>query len=1449
MTDFYSTEILKEEKKQDFFAKEVKTVQKPKQLKKPGWVAEGLKQTGKDILGSFKDVPAQIADLLNLPATLLRTPRPPMKSKLVKETLPYIGKKIVEEPLFEAEVPVFTPRNIPKLLAGKFRQLETTPVAPTPLELGVIGGIPAYHALRSTAGRLQWNAALDQAIQSEKMRGAIMKNITPLETILNQAGIRLPKDLPLNDKVSVIISQARKSPTLGDALIKLTKGKIKPIAPLKPLPKGAPVPGPAKPIKPERPIKDFYMKEVIKEPVLAQEAMKYKTVEEFVAAQNEILKGNDVPKEYKENIFKLEVRPIQELNQSDYIEPAEWKQEYSKEMLKDIKKGKKLPPILINEEGDILDGNHRYEAYKKAGINNVQVAVATDVTKSQLTDIWKQATGKPTQPPEIQAFPGVMAPEVPPVAPGVLPPAEIIKRSKIIKNLGLKLDVPIRPGGFGGAEVSTRKAIGIYKPRPDIIRWKSGGVGTIAHEVGHFLDDNFSELSKMIQASRPEIGPLDYDKMKQRANEGFSEFLRYWVTQPEAAAKKAPAFHAKFEGWLNSNPDVRTILNSARTDYQTWLSMPPADKVKSQISFEPEIQRQGIKHTLDNLYGKVIDELAPLQRYTDLAKKLGTKIHDEDNPYVLARLLKGVAGKATHFLNHKTFNTKLEITGSGLREILDPVKNNLADFSTYLVARRVPELSKRGKVTGISKQDALSTIVELNKKYPQFAEAAKEVYAYQDRLLQYAFESGLIAPKDVLKMKEFNQSYVPFYRVFEELQRQGHMGDTLANLSSPIKRMTYRGSEREIIDPIENIMKNTYAIINTADRNAVGRGMIVLAKQHKELGRLFEKIATPLTKVATVDIGKQLEQRFARDPVLADIPEEVMGTVIDLFRPAFFTPRENVITVMQGGKKELYYVDPDIYKTMMGLNKEEISMIIKLISYPARWLRAGATTLSPEFLARNPLRDQFSAYVYSKTGYRPGVDLLRGIFNLVGKSDLYWEWVRAGGEHATIVSVDRDYMRKNLTDLFQRNWKQAINPLRWMQGLSEFGEQGTRLGEFIRGRTKGMSKKAAAFTSRNVTLDFAKMGSKIKTLNKITAFMNANIQGLNRPFQAFRERPGATWAKVISGITLPSIILYILNRKDKGYQELPRWQKDLFWIVRIPAKTPSGQIMLRIPKPFELGIIFGSVPERVLEFIDSKDPAAFDKLEQTIIEGAYLNPTQWIPTALNAPLENLTNWSFFREKRLETMGMERVIPEERYTAFTSETAKTLGRLLNYSPVKIENLITGYTGQGGRLALDFIDMIMTGGKRKLPATAETIPVVRGFVAKEPVGSFSQSMNTFYEHYERITKIYNTMQEANKKGDREKFNDLRTRYPDVNQDINKKVLQATKVLSGGRKKINEILDDDTLSRETRLQRIRDISVKMTSVAQQANSLIKGRKGTPAPSTPTGAKRDFYSEEISR
>ncbi len=70
----------------------------------------------------------------------------------------------------------------------------------------------------------------------------------------------------------------------------------------------------------------------------------------------------------------------------------------------------------------------------------------------------------------------------------------------------------------------------------------------------------------------------------------------------------------------------------------------------------------------------------------------------------------------------------------------------------------------------------------------------------------------------------------------------------------------------------------------------------------------------------------------------------------------------------------------------------------------------------------------------------------------------------------------------------------------------------------------------------------------------------------------------------------------------------------------------------------------------------------------------------------------MTNKSFFKGTAIEGMGDENRMPGDRYNAYTSDTAREVGQLLNVSPKKIEHLVNGYAGTLGGYVLAMSDMM-------------------------------------------------------------------------------------------------------------------------------------------------------------
>jgi len=833
------------------------------------------------------------------------------------------------------------------------------------------------------------------------------------------------------------------------------------------------------------------------------------------------------------------------------------------------------------------------------------------------------------------------------------------------------------------------------------------------------------------------------------------------------------------------------------SEYQKHISTVPAEK-----------STKSVVKGFNDLYTSIIDRFNPI---TKLART-GGKLRPGENPELLARRYLGIQGIAESKLFWNTTSLtpegNLEITGKGLSKILKPAKNNVDDLKTLMVAQRDIELSKRilesgKKVVGTTPGKSKQVIAALQKKYgargfKDLTKVADEVRGWaQKTLLDPLLEVGALSKEQYDSIIKSNKFYTPFQRVMEELETHGAIpkrANLFAPKSVPLKQI--KGSTKDIVDPLESLITNTYKVIDFVERARVARSITDLRKVSPELAEMIKPIKTKIVPVAKQ--GDEL-----------------------IFRPSFFAPDKNTIMVFEDGKRKFYQVPEDVFKAVSGMMEADVGIVMKALAYPAKLLRAGAT-LTPEFMGRNPIRDQFTAFIFSKYGYVPGVDLLKGIWNTVGKTDTYGKWLAGGGAHSMLVSLDRITSQATLRKVMGAKELKGMvkNPVEALRILSEFGEKGTRVGAFGRALKKGASDLEAAFESRDITLDFARRGSQTRAVNMLVAFWNAQVQGLNKMVRAFREKPMQTTFKAVSGITLPSILLYMHNRNDPRYQELPQWQKDLFWIIPVGDDGP----IIRIPKPFEVGIIFGTVPEHILSWVDNDDPEALTSVAKTILEASSPG---YMPTALLPIVENTANYSFFRQRPIVSQSSQNLPKEMQANRYTSETAKEVGKLIKQSPAKIENLIYGYTAGLGQYAIDISDKLLeklgvVSPPPKPAKTAADMPFLRAFVAREPIGSGSESVNKFYDLYEEANQVKTAAKELAEKGQNQQAVDYLKSHPAgfYTKGLNK--VAAT--FSELRKKRDAVLESRDLTPEQKKRALDALDKVMTEIARQTLELVK-------------------------
>lgn len=856
-------------------------------------------------------------------------------------------------------------------------------------------------------------------------------------------------------------------------------------------------------------------------------------------------------------------------------------------------------------------------------------------------------------------------------------------------------------------------------------------------------------------------------------------------------------------------------------------------EVVNQISFETIKQTKTTKDYINAVAESFLDKLHPIFRAVNRVENK-TTVKDALNPYETFRIQPGLIGRAITFLETGTINAKdLSINGKSWKAILEPIKSKLEyiELSTYITAKRGLEKIQQGIEVGFSKESALNTINKFKTKYDKIS---TELTAYNQRLLDYMLEKQILSKEAYDVMVQANKDYVPFSRVVDAKGTKINQAVT-----NPFKIM--KGSKKQIIDPIETMYNNTVHFIALAERNAAFVKFIEMVEANvKDFPEIFQAKKTAKAIKVT---RKELET------VVTDASKisEKAAEGFTIFRRNGNVVSNSEIAFMRNGKLEVWEVGTELANTFKNFDSFQAGLITKILSQPAKLLRAGST-LAPEFMVKNIQRDSLTAAIFSRSNTIPILAQFRGLFHLImGKrfgGEMYQKWIKSGGLQSMVTSMDRTYFAKNVKNelLGSKPYNMLKSPiemyrilLETLQKMSETFETVTRLGEFStayrKAKKSGLKEKDAVerggFEGRDVTIDFKKSGSQIQAWNLISAFFNARLQGYAKIFDGFKNRPVQTMAKTSAYIVAPSILLWLKNHDDPRYQELPRWQKDLFWIFITDDDT-----VYRIPKPFELGLVFGTGTEKLLDFIKSKEPG---KIGDFIKELAITNLKNLmpIPTSAVPLIEQKFNTSLFTNRPIVPRDMENILPEYQWTEYTSQTAKVIGNGLRYimgdqsqwgSPARIDAVISNWTGTLGRHLIKLADkaLIKSGIVEDpvLPTdTLADMPIIKAFIVRNP-SLGSEHIEDFYKNYMPIKMRIDTINKLQEPLEIKKQIDILNSKIGMDHLV---LLGMADALSNQRKLIDLVTKNKNIHPDEKRQVIDDTYRMMIMIAKRGNELI--------------------------
>jgi hypothetical protein len=270
----------------------------------------------------------------------------------------------------------------------------------------------------------------------------------------------------------------------------------------------------------------------------------------------------------------------------------------------------------------------------------------------------------------------------------------------------------------------------------------------------------------------------------------------------------------------------------------------------------------------------------------------------------------------------------------------------------------------------------------------------------------------------------------------------------------------------------------------------------------------------------------------------------------------------------------------------------------------------------------------------------------------------------------------------------------------------------------------------------------------------IIPFFNAQLQSLDVLYRAMTGKmPMNERLKIQEKlfqrgmmIAAGTMVYAALMQDDEAYKNATPDQKYGNWFVHIPnVKDP-----LRIPIPYEVGILFKALPEAIM------DVARRDTKAKEAIKG--LGMLLWqstpgvVPVAGKAFIEGSLNATPYGP--IETSREKELPAAMRYREETTEVAKTLGSLtgaVGVSPLMIEHFVRSYTSALGLSALHMLDPVLRSSTEgaKASSSASKLPFVGGLFQSAD-GRFL--IDRAYERMDEVVQQVARRQERERGGQR-------------------------------------------------------------------------------------------------
>ena len=604
-------------------------------------------------------------------------------------------------------------------------------------------------------------------------------------------------------------------------------------------------------------------------------------------------------------------------------------------------------------------------------------------------------------------------------------------------------------------------------------------------------------------------------------------------------------------------------------------------------------------------------------------------------------------------------------------------------------------------------EDRLNEIVrevegsEGNKEIVEFWDRYN---AYDNHMINLAYDTGMITREQ--RDEWMSMPYAPFYRDTAEVSDFpiGSHGEIQKRGINMVEK-----SLRASMEPLKNdlagsIIENTQALVRDSMMN------VAVARTVRDALALGEARKISISSLA--------------------------GSV-----------NNRVVRVMEKGVPVFYELsDPQLAMSSMMLGHNPKRQLQKLfgehkVGTLAQRALTGASSLLREsvtrtlaFAQKNVFRDSWTAMNLTGGGPLLVLEAFKNAFSV--------DSLRRADELGLSIGIDfiadpGEYGNKMRSELKKANldWKNPFNGLstfwNFTGRISKQSEVATRLAVYDRILALTGDKALAVHYAIEI-MNYGRRGASpvLSTFMSTVPFMNGRLEGLDVTYRGLRAKKGSSdipgihgygltadqydglpWWKKSRGqilgrgalLTAATGALYMLMRDDEEWQDLREEVKADNWVLPL-----SDHAWLKIPIPFEIGVIFKVIPEKIFEAVIEKDVDAADVGEETWRQIRSTLSLVGYPQLFAPVIGAMRNYDVFRKDAIVDHWMEETLsPNEQRSLYTSNVARGIADLANSvplvrnldfltSPMKVEYMVRQYVGTTGGYVVTMADRLARTG---------------------------------------------------------------------------------------------------------------------------------------------------------